>query len=217
MSTDAIFQVIGWAGQGFFFTRFLFQWWASERRRRIVVPGVFWWMSLCGALCTGVFALHARNLVFLASPVVNLFIYGRNIALERSGRSLGRGVLLPVALGVAALIAIALAAGIKPDDPPLWLAVGTVGQFCWISRFPVQWWVSERRGRASLPPAFFWISFLGSLLLLAYAIHTGVAVFIAGMAIGPFLYGRSLHLCYSRRGREEAPLATPEPAGGTVS
>ena len=34
--------------------------------------------------------------------------------------------------------------------------------------------------------------------LLAYAFRTGKPIFIAGMLLGPFLYGRSLMLCYRR-------------------
>ncbi len=203
LETNLFLEAVGWLAQGFFFLRFLIQWWASERAKRIVVPSVFWWMSLFGAVCAGAYALYRENLVFLASPVVNIFIYGRNIALERTGRSLSKSALVPLGPGLVVLVAVAFATKLEPDQELLWFLLGSAGQLCWISRFPLQWWISERRGATSLPPAFFWVSFAGSLLLLTYAIHTGVVIFIVGMVLGPFLYGRSLFLCY--RTAVEAP------------
>jgi lipid-A-disaccharide synthase-like uncharacterized protein len=208
---DYLFVALGWLGQGFFFTRFLVQWLASERAGRIVVPKVFWQMSLGGSVCTALYAFHRDNLVFLAGPVVNFFIYARNLMLIRSGRSLGRGILIPVACGLLVLALVTWLADLHSKVDPLpWIVFGALGQLCWITRFPLQWLISEHLGRASLPPAFFWVSFVGSVLLLTYALSTLDPVFIAGMVLGPFLYGRSLYLCY-RRASEPPPAPDPSP------
>jgi lipid-A-disaccharide synthase-like uncharacterized protein len=45
-----------------------------------------------------------------------------------------------------------------------------------------------------LGAAFFWVSFFGSVLLLAVALKGGNPIFIAGYALGPILYGRNLIL-----------------------
>src|SRR5687768_738720 len=42
-------KVVGWLGNAAFFSRFLIQWFASERQRQIVVPVSFWWLSLAGS------------------------------------------------------------------------------------------------------------------------------------------------------------------------
>jgi lipid-A-disaccharide synthase-like uncharacterized protein len=95
-------------------------------------------------------------------------------------------------MALLAAVALLLEIPVAPWGP--WFVVGTLGQACWVARFPLQWLDSERRGEATLPPIFFRVSFFGSGLLLAYAVHTGVAVFIAGMILGPVLYARGWYL-----------------------
>ena len=75
-----------------------------------------------------------------------------------------------------------------------WLVTGMLGQALWVSRFPVQWWLSERAGRSHFPPVFWWLSLLGNLLLLAYALHLGDPVFVLGFLPGPLLQARNLAL-----------------------
>lgn len=191
-----LWEAVGWVGQGCYFGRFLVQWLASERAGRIVVPMAFWWTSLAGSVFATVYAINERNLFFMAGPTVNFFIFARNIRLAHTGRPLGQGLLWSFALGIAVLATTALVARIRPDDPPVWLLIGTCGAALWMIRFPLQWYLSELRARATLPPVFFWISFAGSLLLLLYSFRTGNPIFIAGMILGPFLYARSLWLTY---------------------
>lgn len=184
-------KVIGWTGQAFFFSRFLVQWLASERARSIVVPRSFWVLSLIGAACAFTYALGRDELVFLAAPTVNLFLYMRNLALQRNGKALDRNALIWVACGVVALVIVAIQLKIDTRLGAFWLALGLIGNLLWIARFPIQWYFSERAGRSTLPAAFFQVSLLGSLLLLAFAIRGGDPVFIAAYALGPFLYGRT--------------------------
>ena len=54
-------KVIGWIGNAIFFSRFFVQWYATEKKRQVVVPQAFWWLSLIGSvtlLCYGLFYLH---------------------------------------------------------------------------------------------------------------------------------------------------------------
>ena len=76
----------------------------------------------------------------------------------------------------------------------LWLALGFAGQALFTSRFLVQWIASERRKRSVIPPAFWWLSLGGSLVLLAYAVHRRDPVFILGQAFGFVVYSRNLVL-----------------------
>ena len=56
---DASFWlVIGLAGNALFFTRFLVQWIASERRGRSYVPVAYWWLSIAGSLVLLAYAIH---------------------------------------------------------------------------------------------------------------------------------------------------------------
>ena len=89
---------------------------------------------------------------------------------------------------------------VRFDLPAAWLALGFTAQAIWSGRFIVQWLVSERLGRSVLPAAFFWISTVGALLLLAYAIYRKDYVMIAAYALNPIPYVRNLVLL-RRHGR----------------
>ena len=78
--------------------------------------------------------------------------------------------------------------------PRVWIAIGFLGQICFSARFLVQWIASERAKRSVVPRAFWYLSILGSLVLLAYAIWRRDPVFIAGQSLGILVYGRNLAL-----------------------
>jgi lipid-A-disaccharide synthase-like uncharacterized protein len=81
----------------------------------------------------------------------------------------------------------------------LWIATGFLGQALFTSRFLVQWIVSERRGESVIPLAFWWLSILGGLTLLSYALWRQDPVFILGQATGLVVYGRNLILIARKR------------------
>jgi len=76
----------------------------------------------------------------------------------------------------------------------LWLAVGFAGQFIFFLRFVVQWVHSERRGRSSIPVAFWYLSIFGAVIILAYAIYRLDPVFILGQGLAIIIYVRNLAL-----------------------
>ncbi len=78
--------------------------------------------------------------------------------------------------------------------PKGWLTFGFLGQAMFSGRFLVQWIASERRRASVVPRAFWWLSLLGGLLLLVYAVHRRDPVFILGQGAGLVVYGRNLAL-----------------------
>jgi lipid-A-disaccharide synthase-like uncharacterized protein len=95
--------------------------------------------------------------------------------------------------------------------PHVWKVIGFSGQGLFAARFIVQWFQSEREGRSVIPLAFWYCSLGGGLVLLAYAIYVGDAVFIVGQGSGLVVYSRNLYLIF----RERAALrqAAEHPAG----
>ena len=75
-----------------------------------------------------------------------------------------------------------------------WLVLGFAGQAAFSGRFIVQWLASEREGRSVVPVTFWLLSIVGSMILLAYAVHRRDPVFVLGQATGVFIYLRNLHL-----------------------
>ena len=84
--------------------------------------------------------------------------------------------------------------------PPLvWTLVGLLGQAVFTARFALQWFVSERRKESVVPVAFWWLSLVGSLLLVLYAGVKGYPVFLLGSLVNAFLYARNLILIHAGR------------------
>jgi lipid-A-disaccharide synthase-like uncharacterized protein len=75
-----------------------------------------------------------------------------------------------------------------------WLLVGFGGQVLFMGRFVIQWFVSERQRRSVIPVSFWYLSIVGALVLLAYAVHRRDPVFIVGQGLGVGIYLRNLHL-----------------------
>lgn len=87
----------------------------------------------------------------------------------------------------------------------LWLSIGLCGQIIFGSRFLLQWISSERAGKSYIPICFWYLSLLGSLLLLTYAIHTKDIVFTIGQTSGFLVYIRNIMLLKKKNTSENAP------------
>ena len=85
--TDVTWLLVGFAGQGCFAARFLIQWVASERRRRIVVPPAFWVLSLAGAVVTLAYGLHRHDPVIITAQATGLLVFSRNLQLDLRHRA----------------------------------------------------------------------------------------------------------------------------------
>ena len=76
-----IWRGIGLLGQGLFFSRFLVQWIASERRKESVIPLYFWYLSLSGGVILFFYAMHIRDPIFILGQSCGIFVYTRNLVL----------------------------------------------------------------------------------------------------------------------------------------
>ena len=83
MTTEHFWLAVGLVGQFFFFSRFLVQWIASERRKESVVPVSFWFFSIGGGCVLLVYAIYRRDPVFILGQGAGLFVYLRNLYLIR--------------------------------------------------------------------------------------------------------------------------------------
>lgn len=79
-----------------------------------------------------------------------------------------------------------------------WDAVGFVGQGLFFSRFVVQWLASERAGKSYVPRTFWWLSIVGGLISLVYAVGIHNTPYTLGQSVGLVPYVRNLMLL--RRG-----------------
>ncbi len=80
-----------------------------------------------------------------------------------------------------------------------WVLVGLGGQVLFMMRFVIQWIVSEKAQRSTIPVSFWWLSIGGAAILLAYAIYRADPVFILGQSLGFFIYARNLWLIHAEQ------------------
>lgn len=85
-----------------------------------------------------------------------------------------------------------------------WEFVGFLGLAVFSSRFIIQWITSERKKKSVIPIAFWYLSIVGSLCLLAYAIKRADPVFILSYLFNGFIYMRNLALIRRTRKLEAA-------------
>ena len=79
------------------------------------------------------------------------------------------------------------------------LIIGFVGQAIFASRFIIQWLYSEKKGESYIPISFWYLSILGGIGLLIYALSRKDPVIITGQTFGIFIYLRNLILIYKNK------------------
>jgi len=84
----------------------------------------------------------------------------------------------------------------------IFLLIGFTGQGLFASRFIIQWIYSEKKGESFIPIPFWYLSLLGGLGLLTYAIFRKDPVIITGQLFGILIYTRNLVLIYKKRKNE---------------
>ncbi|MGC9453495.1 MAG: lipid-A-disaccharide synthase N-terminal domain-containing protein [Phycisphaerae bacterium] len=93
-----------------------------------------------------------------------------------------------------------------------WLIVGFVGQFIFGLRFVVQWIATERARRSVVPVAFWYLSLVGTVITLTYAIYRLDPVFIASFSLNMVIYVRNLYFIHRKPPVGEAAAASSTPA-----
>ncbi len=81
LTTEHIWVLIGFLGQGLFASRFIIQWFKSELVGRSVIPLSFWYCSLGGGIVLLAYAIYKVDPVFITGQATGLLVYSRNLYL----------------------------------------------------------------------------------------------------------------------------------------
>lgn len=76
-----LWEIVGWTGNLLFTSRFFVQWWATEKHRRVVVPPIFWWLSMAGSGCLLAYGFSQKNSVFVFAYLFTWIPYIRNLII----------------------------------------------------------------------------------------------------------------------------------------
>ena len=78
---ELLWVCFGTIGQLIFFSRWIIQWYYSEKFNTSMIPLAFWWCSFFGGLTTLIYARHISSFPFMLAQGVGLVIYSRNLLL----------------------------------------------------------------------------------------------------------------------------------------
>jgi lipid-A-disaccharide synthase-like uncharacterized protein len=85
-----------------------------------------------------------------------------------------------------------------------WTYFGLTANMLFASRFVLQWYVSEKLKRSVIPVQFWYLSIVGSVMMLIYAVYIGKVPLILGFLFPTVIYIRNLMLI--RKGKRDSKL-----------
>ncbi|MBO0360202.1 lipid-A-disaccharide synthase N-terminal domain-containing protein [Hymenobacter sp. BT186] len=204
---------IGLTSQLLFSSRIVLQWVQSERAKRVLVPTLFWQISLISSFLMIIYGMLRHDPVILGAQLISYGIYIRNLQLLGEWRKLHGLFRLGAYVFPLATLAwfvvgnqhFSLQAMLSHSIPSGVLALGAIGQAIFLMRFVYQWLYSERKGESVLPLGFWLVSFVGSILILAYALLRRPidVVLIVGNVFGTVVYARNIVLMRREEKSEE--------------
>ncbi len=71
----------GLLGNIMFSVRFIVQWYASEKSKKLVIPPLFWYLSFWGSIINLIYGFHIDKLPVILGYFFLPFINGRNLVL----------------------------------------------------------------------------------------------------------------------------------------
>ena len=78
-----VWKVIGWLGNAVFFSRFFVQWYATEKKKQVVVPHGVLVVEPDGSLTAAVvYSLHQQDSVFIFAYAFTWIPYTRNLIIH---------------------------------------------------------------------------------------------------------------------------------------
>lgn len=193
---------IGFLAQILFSSRLIVQWLTSEKQKKVTTPVLFWSLSLMASFLLFVYGYLRDDFAIMLGQILTYFIYIRNLQLQNQWNKLPK--LLRLFLFIFPLIigfyyfnnnVIDVDNLFRNEAIPVWLLIlGIISQVVFTFRFVYQWLYSEKKKESSLPFGFWFLSLIGSLLILTYAILRKDPVLFAGHILGATVYIRNLIL-----------------------
>ena len=193
---------IGFLAQLIFSGRLILQWILSEKSKKVLTPAIFWKLSLFASFLLFVYGYLREDFAIMLGQALTYFIYIRNLQLQGEWKK--APFLMRFFLWIFPLLIVIyyfnnntydLAKLLKNENIPLWLlALGIIAQTVFALRFVYQWIYSEKNKESVLPFGFWLLSFIGSIMILIYAIIRRDPVLFVGHMMGSVIYFRNLVL-----------------------
>ncbi|HZK95890.1 MAG TPA: lipid-A-disaccharide synthase N-terminal domain-containing protein [Prolixibacteraceae bacterium] len=193
---------VGFTAQLLFAARMIVQWVKSEKAGKSLSPVIFWQLSILGSLIFLLYGILRHDFAIVLGQILVYFIYIRNLHLQEQWRPIP--FMFRLIVIIAPIITLVyllsdnqgnLTSLLKNDEIPLPLKIwGSVGQVIFTLRFYVQWFDSEAKNESVLTKRFWFVSILGSFMIIIYAAFRFDPVLFLGQLSGLVIYLRNLML-----------------------
>ncbi len=208
-SLRSLLYPLGFVANLLFAGRFLVQWIQSEKKGQSVVSRTFWRLSFVANLSMCLHAYIQLQFPVCLIQALNATIAWRNLNLMGKRICRLNTTLLVMAASALLVSVLFFLQGthewMRPPTLPwttthashatfAWHLAGFFGIVLFASRYWVQWWFAEKHQTSFLGKSFWWISCVGALFSLAYAIRLFDPVNILGFSLGLIPYVRNLML-----------------------
>ena len=80
--------IFGFIAQFIFFLRFILQWYLSEKSKKIVIPKLFWHLSILGSVLILIYSLHRKDPVFIVAGILQIIIFSRSLFIHQKSERL---------------------------------------------------------------------------------------------------------------------------------
>ena len=202
MMEDWITLSVGFSSQLLFSTRTFYQWFASEKQKKVVAPAFFWQISLLASFLLFLYGDLRDDFPIMLGQTITYFIYIRNLQILDQWKYFPKILRYAVIAFPVIMIAYYLLNDenelrlliINSEIPRTLFILGVTSQVLFTFRFVYQWIHSEVRHSSGLPLGFWLISLTGSSLILIYGILRQDIVLILGNLFGMIVYIRNLML-----------------------
>lgn len=83
--SQSSFRILLWGiiGQAIFSTRFLYQWYYSNKRKNSFLPVGFWIISIVGSIIISSYSIYLELYPIIIGHIFGLVVYSRNIMIHR--------------------------------------------------------------------------------------------------------------------------------------
>ncbi len=214
---NLFWQGVGIIGAVIFFGRFYVQWIWSEKLGRSVIPMVFWYMSSVGSIILLGYGVYILSPVGVVSYGFNLLVYARNLIhiwrkqnkLTSFRYYLTHGlVLLAFVVSTAVVCYVFYQKFFHVREMPkphavrysFWIFLGLMGQILFAFRFLIQWLATEVKRESVIPPVFWYLSLIASLLQIISYSFQKEWLYAIGLLTTLFIYFRNIWLL--KKGRK---------------
>ncbi|ERM81645.1 hypothetical protein P872_19690 [Rhodonellum psychrophilum GCM71 = DSM 17998] len=205
---------LGFVAQGLFSARFIIQLFQSEKANKVVSPTLFWQLSFLASLLLILYGFLRNDIVIVGGQLIGYLIYIRNLQIKGQWEQFPF-LLRRLAFYLPGFIVLFLVFGLEydwarfihnPEINGVLLTWGTFGQVIFTSRFVVQWLYSEKMQESAFPLSFWYISAVGALFIIVYAVFRKDAVLFIGQGFGLIVYSRNLFLHQKANKKDLRPL-----------